>query len=288
MKLAQSEFRYQKRIRYDLIIYILLILGLTVTVIPMLYMITSSFKSNATTFSYPPKIFPDLDEITFSNYLYVLKNVPFFKYLYNTVFVSAMTVIISGITSSLLAFSFARFKFPLKKLLFSLIIAVMLIPGLSLIVPQFEMAVKFKLINNLWGVILFYAAWVTPFSTFLLKGYIEDNIPVELDEAIYMDGGSVFNVYRNVILPLASPAIASVSILNFLFPFEELGWSQTILKADEIRTLPVAITMFFQAHNRTDWGYVFSMTSLSMIPVVIFYLALQKYFVSGLSSGSIK
>jgi ABC-type glycerol-3-phosphate transport system permease component len=268
--------------------YILLISGLFITVIRMLYMLISSLKDNKSTFSYPPKLFPGPNEITFENYGYILKHGYFYKYFANTLFVAFMTVFIAAVISSLLAYSFARFKFPGKNILYGMIISVMLIPGLAMIIPQFEMAVKFKLVNNLWGVILFYSAWVTPFSTFLLKGYIEDNIPKELDEAIYIDGGSVFTVYRHVMIPMASPAIAAVSILNFLFPFEELGWSQTILKSDEIRTLPVAITMFFQAHNRTDWGYVFAMTCLSMVPVIIFYLLLQKYFISGLSSGSIK
>jgi multiple sugar transport system permease protein len=120
-----------------------------------------------------------------------------------------------------------------------------------------------------------------------LKGYI-DNIPIELDEAIYIDGGTIFTIFNRIILPMAAPSIASVSIFNFLFPFEELGWSQTILKTDELRTLPVAITQFFQAHNRTDWGYVFAMTCLAIVPVVILYILLQRYFISGLSSGAIK
>lgn len=268
--------------------HVLLTLGLLITIIPMGYMIISSLKENINIFSYPPKLFPKLSELTIGNYIYILENENFFTYLLNTLFVASMTVLISAFLSSMLAYSFARLDIPGKKILFGMIISVMLIPGLAAIIPQFELAVRFKLVNTLWGVILFYSAWVIPFSTFLLKGYIEDNIPIELDEATYIDGGSVFSIYRYVILPLASPAIAAVSILNFLFPFEELGWSQAILKSDEIRTMPVAITMFFQAHNRTDWGYVFAMTVLSMIPVVIFYLLLQKYFVTGLSSGSTK
>jgi ABC-type glycerol-3-phosphate transport system permease component len=98
----------------------------------------------------------------------------------------------------------------------------------------------------------------------------------------------VFTIYWEIIIPLASPAIAAVSIFNALFAFEELGWAQTILRTDQIRTISVAITQFFQAHNRTDWGYVFAMTNLSMIPVIILYLLLQRYFISGLSSGAIK
>lgn len=268
--------------------YFLLICGLIITTIPMVYMITSSFKSNSAIFEYPPKLFPGIQSFTLDNYRYILDNSEFFRYIGNTLFVSLMTVAISTVLASTLAYSFARLHIPGKKLIFSFVIAIMLIPGLAAIIPQFELAAKFGVINNLWGVILFYSSWVIPFSTFLLKGYIEDNIPTELDEAIFIDGGSVFTVFRHVIIPISSPAIASISILNFLFPFEELGWSQAILKSDKLRTIPVAVTMFFQSHNRTDWGYVFAMTCLAMIPVIVVYLVLQKYFVSGLSSGATK
>ncbi|MBU1093208.1 MAG: carbohydrate ABC transporter permease [Firmicutes bacterium] len=290
-----SNLKYQKNHHkaknmdtFMIIRYVLLILGVMIMVIPMFYMVVSSLKDNATTFIYPPVLFPKFSAITFENYKYILDNVIFFRYLFNTIFVASMTVLISALVSSLLAYSFARLDIPGKKIIYGFIISIMLIPGLAMIVPQFELAAYFGLINKTWGVILFYSAWVIPFSTFLLKGYIEDNVPYELDESIFIDGGSVFSVYRYIIIPMTAPAIAAVSILNFLFPFEELGWSQAILKTDIIRTLPVAITMFFQAHNRTDWGYVFAMSVMAMIPVVIFYLLLQKYFIKGLTSGAIK
>lgn len=267
--------------------YILLLLGLVIMVLPMIYMISSSLRSNSLTFAYPPRIFPYPSELTFENYRYILFQQNFLKYMANTLYVAVIATVLPAILASMLGYCISRFKFPGRNILYGTIIGTMLIPGLAMLVPQFELAVTFKLVDNLWGVILFYTAWVTPFSTFLIKGFI-DNIPRELDEAMYIDGGTVFTVYRKVILPMASPSIAAVSIFNFLFAFEELGWSQTILRTDEIRTLPVAITQFFQAHNRTDWGYVFAMTCLSMIPVIILYLLLQRYFISGLSSGAIK
>jgi len=270
-----------------LIRYLLLLLGLTVMVTPMIYMITSSFRPNSLTFAYPPKIIPAVSELTVDNYLYILFKQNFFRYMLNTLYVAGAITILSAIISSMLAYCISRFRFPGRNILYGTIITIMLIPGLAMLVPQFELAVKFKLIDNLWGVILFYTAWVTPFSTFLIKGFI-DNIPRELDESMYIDGGTVFTIYQKVIIPMASPAIAAVSIFNFLFAFEELGWAQTILRTDQVRTLSVAITQFFQAHNRTDWGYVFAMTNLSMIPVIILYLLLQKYFISGLTSGAIK
>ncbi len=270
-----------------LIRYLLLLLGLTIMITPMIYMITSSLRPNSLTFAYPPKIFPDLSEFTIENYRYILFEQNFSRYMLNTLYVAGAATILPAIISSMLAYCISRFRFPGRNILYGTIITTMLIPGLAMLVPQFELAVTFKLVDNLWGVILFYTAWVTPFSTFLIKGFI-DNIPRELDEAMYIDGGTVFTIYRKVIIPMASPSIAAVSIFNFLFAFEELGWSQTILRSDQVRTLPVAITQFFQAHNRTDWGYVFAMTCLSMIPIIIIYLLLQKYFISGLSSGAIK
>jgi ABC-type glycerol-3-phosphate transport system permease component len=270
-----------------LIRYLLLLLGLTIMVTPMIYMITSSFRPNSLTLTYPPKIVPDVSETTAENYLYILFKTNFFRYLLNTLYVAGAITILPAIISSMLAYCIARFRFPGRNVLYGTIITTMLIPGLAMLVPQFELAVTFRLIDNLWGVILFYTAWVTPFSTFLIKGFI-DNIPRELDEAMYIDGGTVFAVYKKVIIPLAFPSIAAVSIFNFLFAFEELGWSQTILRTDQVRTMPVAITQFFQAYNRTSWGYVFAMTCLSMIPIIILYLLLQKYFISGLTSGAIK
>jgi multiple sugar transport system permease protein len=286
-KTAQSFVRNRKMLSYPMLLrYLLLLLGLSVMVTPMVYMLTSSLRPNGMTFTYPPQIIPGAGA-TVENYEYVLLRQNFFTYLGNTVYVAIAATLLSAFISSMLAYSISRFRFPGRNALYGVIITTMLIPGLAMIVPQFELAFTFGLINNLWGVILFYTAWVTPFSTFLIKGFI-DNIPKELDEAIHMDGGTIFTIYRRVIVPMASPSIAAVSIFNFLFAFEELGWSQKILQSDELRTLPVAITQFFQAHNRTDWGYVFAMTCLSMIPVIILYVLLQRYFISGLSSGAVK
>ena len=271
----------------NLIINIALILGALVMITPMIFMVTSSLRSNSLTFAYPPKIIPKITEITIENYSYVMKSTSFFRYISNTLFVSAISTIMSAAIASTLAYCISRFRFMGRDFLYAVIISTMLIPGLAMIVPQFELAVGLNLIDNLWGVILFYAAWVSPYSTFLIKGFI-DNVPIELDEAIYMDGGTIFTVYRKIILPMAAPAVAAVSIFNFLYAFEELAWSQTILRTDIIRTIPVAITQFFQAHNRTDWGFVLAMTCLSMIPVIIMYVLLQKYFIEGLSAGAIK
>lgn len=169
----------------------------------------------------------------------------------------------------------------------SFTIVTMIIPGTAMIIPQFELAVSFNLINKLYGLIPFYVAWVIPFSTFMIKGFME-NIPSDIIDAAEIDGLSVAGTFFRIGLPLASPAIASVSIFNFLTAWEEYPWANTVINDADLRTLPIAITGFFGQHQFTMWGYVFAMSVLSLLPVVVIFIACQKYFVSGLTAGSVK
>ena len=146
---------------------------------------------------------------------------------------------------------------------------------------------QFKLTNKLLGLVPFYVAWVIPFSTFMIKNYIE-SIPRDFDEAVYVDGGSIFTVFFRIVMPLASPAIASVSIFNFLTAWDEYQWALTVINDNAKRTLPIAISGFFGQHQFTQWGYVFAMSMASLLPVLIIFICCQKYFVSGLQTGGIK
>ncbi len=161
------------------------------------------------------------------------------------------------------------------------------VTGTTLIIPQFELAVQLGVINALWGLIPFYTAWVLPFSAFMIKGFME-GIPSEMTEAAHMDGASVWTVFTRLALPLASPAIASVSIFNFLTAWEEYPWANTVINDNSLRTLPIAIAGFFGQHQFTQWGYVFAMSVLTLLPVVLVFLFCQRYFVSGLTAGSVK
>ena len=267
--------------------YILLLLGGAMAVMPMSYMISTSLKPNGALYEFPPKFFPALDTITIENYVYIFGQEKFYINFLNSVIVAVLTVVIAAFVSSALAFCLARFRFPGRKALFALVIGTMIIPGTTLIITQYQLASFFKLTNKLLGLVPFYVAWVIPFSTFMIKGYIE-SIPREFDEAVYMDGGSVFTVFFKVICPLASPAIASVSIFNFLTAWEEFPWALTVLNDTQKRTLPIAISGFFGQHQFTQWGYVFAMSVASLLPVLIIFICCQKYFVSGLQTGGIK
>ncbi len=283
----RGEAAMIKRKGSQLVIYLILIAGLIIVIMPMIYMVSTSIKPNGALYEYPPKFFPKLKEITFENYAYILGQKKFLNNFANSILVSVLTVGLSAIVSSALAFVIARFRFPGRSLLFGFIILTMIIPGTTMIVPQYELAVRLKTINSIWGLIPFYVAWVIPYSTFMIKGFVEI-IPKELDEATYMDGGSILVVFFNVAIPLAKPGIASVSIFNFLTAWEEFPWANTVINDDMKRTLPIAISGFFGQHQFTQWGYVFALSVLSLIPILVVFVSCQRFFVQGLTAGSVK
>ena len=268
-------------------LYILIIAFSVIAMLPMLYMISTALKPNGALYDYPPKFLPELDEITLENFRYIISENKFYINFLNSLIVAISSVVISALVASAMAFVLGLFNFRGKKLLFAFIIVTMIIPGTAMIIPQFELAVNLNLINKLYGLIPFYVAGVIPFSTFMIKGFME-NIPSDIIDAAEIDGLSVAGTFFRIGLPLASPAIASVSIFNFLTAWEEYPWANTVINDADLRTLPIAITGFFGQHQFTMWGYVFAMSVLSLLPVVVIFIACQKYFVSGLTAGSVK
>lgn len=276
-----------KKIWNVILRYILLAVGSLIATLPMIYMISTSLRPNGALYEYPPRFFPKLEMLTLENYEYILNQSKFYLNFLNSVVVSISTILITALVSSSMAFVLGIFKYKANKIIFAFIILTMIIPGTTMIVPQFELATKLNFVNKLWGLVPFYVAWVIPFSTFMIKGFME-NIPREIIEAAYIDGASVWTVYTKVAIPLASPAIASVSIFNFLTAWEEYPWANTVINDNSKRTLPIAIAGFFGQHQFTQWGYVFAMSVLTLIPVVLIFILCQKFFVQGLTAGSVK
>ena len=275
------------KLRSAIVRYVLLAIGTVVFTLPMLYMISTSLRPNGALYEYPPRFFPRSEALTLENYDYILHQSKFYLNFLNSVFVSVSTILIAAAVASAMAFVIGKFKNRGTKALFAFIIITMIIPGTTMIVPQFELATKLGLVNKLWGLIPFYVAWVIPFSTFMIKGFME-NIPNEIMEACWIDGADVWTVYTRVALPLASPALASGSIFNFLTAWEEYPWANTVINDNNRRTLPIAIAGFFGQHQFTQWGYVFAMSVLTLIPVVLIFIFCQKFFVQGLTAGSVK
>lgn len=275
------------KIKSAVVRYVILAIGTVIFTLPMIYMISTSLRPNGALYEYPPRFFPRWEALTLENYDYILHQSKFYLNFFNSVIVSVSTIVLAAAVGSAMAFVLGKFKSKATKILFGFIIITMIIPGTTMIVPQFELATKLGMVNQLWGLIPVYVAWVIPFSTFMIKGFME-NIPSEIMEASWIDGADVWTVYARIALPLASPAIASVSIFNFLTAWEEYPWANTVINDNSKRTLPIAIAGFFGQHQFTQWGYVFAMSVLTLIPVVLIFIVCQKFFVQGLTAGSVK
>lgn len=264
--------------------HVVLIAGLVVMVTPFLYMVSTSFKDQAYVLTVPPQFVPD--PATTRNYSYAWSSQSFGRYFVNSTMVAVASTVLSVWLSSMTAFALARFRFRGRELVFRVMLLGLMVPGMMLIIPQFVLAKHLQLLDSLLGLVVFYVAATLPLNVFLLRGFFA-GIPAELEQAMQVDGAGPWVRYRRLALPLARPALATASIFTFLAAWDEFAWALTIIDDPAKRTLPIAIRLF-QGQNETQWGIVFAASAIAVIPVVIVFLALQRYFVAGLTSGAVK
>lgn len=264
--------------------YVALIVGALVMITPFLYMVSTSFKAQAYVLTFPPQFIPD--PATIDNYVQALTTRNFGLYFLNSIIVSVIATAASVLVSSMMAYAFARFRFPGRELIFRILLLGLIVPAMMLIIPQFILAKHFGVLDSLLGLIIFYTAGTLALNTFLLRGFFE-SIPWELDQAMQVDGANAWTRYWRLALPLAKPALATATIFTFLSCWDEFAWALTIINTPEHLTLPVAIQLF-QGQNATQWGLVFAASLIAVIPVIIVFLVFQRYFVQGLTAGAVK
>jgi multiple sugar transport system permease protein len=264
--------------------YVILIVGAAVMVLPFAYMLATSFKPHAYIFELPPQFIPD--EPTIDNYKRAWSSNQFDRYFLNSIVVAAATTVISVVVSAMMAYAFARFHFPGRRLLFGLLLIGLMVPTIMIVIPQFLLARTLGVIDSLVGLVLFYVATTVSLNTFLLRGFFEE-IPDELEEAMIVDGASAWRRFWLLFVPLAKPALATVAVFSFLASWDEFVWALTIINDPDKRTLPIAIALF-QGQHVTSWGLVFAASTIAVVPVVVVFLAFQRYFVSGLTAGAVK
>ncbi len=267
------------------ILYLILIVFVVITVFPFLYMITTALTPDTYFLPYPPIIFPE--SLYLGNFKNAFESNNFGRYFMNSVFVSFTSTICAILVSTLTAYSFARFKFRGKEILFNLFIFSMMVPGLLNIVPQFLLISKLGLVDTYTGLILLYIGGGIAGNTFFLRGFFEA-IPRELEESVIIDGGGRWTIYTKLILPMSKPAIATFSIFAFTGFWDEFFGALTIIKTESKRTLPIAIQLFRGQHG-SDWGLIFAASLIAIIPVISIFIIFQKKFIRDNSvAGSIK
>ncbi|MDQ1554562.1 MAG: multiple sugar transport system permease protein [Microbacteriaceae bacterium] len=264
--------------------YTVLIVGAVVMVTPFIYMLSTSFQSQAYILTLPPQFIPN--PATTVNYTRALTTENFLLYFVNSLIVTVISTGLSVLISSMMAFAFARFDFVGKEVIFRVLLAGLTIPAVMLLIPQFVLAKNLHLLDSLGGLVVFYIAGSLSLNTFLLRGFLA-SIPGELDQAMQVDGASPWTRYWRLALPLARPALATATIFTFLNSWDEYPIALTMITNPDARTLPLAIATF-QGQNATQWGLVFAASLIAVVPVIIVFLVFQRYFVQGLTSGAVK
>lgn len=266
--------------------HVVLALGAVIMSIPFAYMLATSFQPQAYVLTTPPQLIPT--DPTLANYAAVVSTQNIVRNFANSVFVAVVSTTLSLLVSSMMAYAFARFRFPGQEAIFRVLLLGLMIPAIMLIIPQFVLAKNLGLLDSLAGLIVFYVAGSLALNTFLLRGFFEA-IPQELDDAMQMDGANAWARYWRLAVPLAKPGLATATIFTFLSCWDEFAWALTIINDPAIRTLPVAIRLFAgSGNNAVQWGIVFAASAAAVIPVVIVFLVFQRYFVQGLTTGAIK
>jgi multiple sugar transport system permease protein len=263
---------------------LVLTLGAVVMILPFVYLIATSFKANALVLEVPPKFLPR--HPTTANYTQAWTSNQFGRYFLNSVLVAIATTFFSVWLSSMMAYAFARFRFPGRGVLFGCLLIGLMVPTMMLIIPQFLLAKNLHLLDSLPGLVFFYVGGTLALNTFLLRSFFQD-IPRELEEAMVVDGAGPWKRYLRLILPLSRPALATVAIFSFLASWDEFVWALTVINDPNKRTLPIAIALF-QGEHSTSWGLVFAASAIAILPVIAIFVAFQRQFVSGLASGALK
>ncbi|MBC1976311.1 carbohydrate ABC transporter permease [Listeria booriae] len=262
--------------------YTIIVLGGVIMVLPFIWMVSTAFKSGAANMVLPPQFIPD--EPTWSNFERVFEMFPMLQFLVNSIVVAIVTTVGQMLFCSMAAYAFARIEFWGRDKLFLLYLATMMVPAQVTMIPQFILMKQLGWLDSYTGLIV--PGLFGVFGTFLLRQAFM-GIPKELDEAVFMDGGNHFTVFRKVILPLAKPTFATLGILTFMQSWNSYLWPLIVTSSQEMATLPLGLSLL-QGRYGTDFGLMMAGVLISVIPILAVYLFAQKYFIQGMTMSGMK
>jgi ABC-type glycerol-3-phosphate transport system permease component len=266
------------------LIYSVIAVYLFITLAPLLWVLSTSFKPNQEAISFPPKFLPD--KPTWENYIFVLTDPKLSLSLLNSLLVSVGSTVLSVTVSALAGFAFARYDFKGKNLIMSIILGLFMIPVVINIIPLYIMLANIGLLNSLGALVMTFQILIIPLNIFLLKNYFE-SLPKELEEAAIIDGCSRLGSLVRITIPLSLPGFLIAAILSFRFSWNEFVLPVVLSNKPDSMIFQVALYQFISLY-RIDWGYLTAGINIALIPVVVLMLIFQKRMIKGLTLGALK
>jgi multiple sugar transport system permease protein len=250
---------------------------------PFLWMVLGSFKPEAELQRVPPTWWPETPSL--GNYRQLFDRLDFPRFFANSVLVAVAVTAGNLVFCSMVGYALAKLDFAGKRLLFGLVLAMLMVPGVVTFVPLFVLVSNLGLVNTYPGLILPFL--VTPLGVFLMRQFIS-GLPDELIEAARIDGAGEWRIFSRVIVPLCGPALATLSILTFLSSWNNFLWPLVVAQSEDKYTLPVALALYSIGQNATRYGLLLAGSVVVILPVIALFVALQRYFVQGIATTGIK
>lgn len=255
---------------------------LAFTLFPIYFMLATAFNGQAT--SGTDSLLPA--NLTFGNFSRAMTTGHFSTYMVNSAFVTFICVVVSCTLALFGAIATARFRFRLRTTVLIMVLVVQMLPAEALVIPLFLQMKDFALLNSLVGLSIVYIAFSLPFAIWNLRGFVSA-IPIELEEAAYLDGCSWWRMFRSVLLPLVTPGLIATAAFSFVMAWEEFTFALTFLSDESKMTVGIGLKEYF-GQNINDWGGLMASSTLVTIPVVVIFVLAQKRLASGLVAGAIK
>lgn len=261
-----------------------LVLGAIFAAAPVLWMLASSFKSNTEIFELPPRLLTE--SFSFDAYVAIFTDPEKLRFFLNSYIVAGAVTLLTLVVAIQAAYAFSRFEFRGKKIFNVMIVSVQAVPPITLLIPYFGLVVGLGLYNTYPGLIFTYMVFTLPYAIIMMTGYL-NTLPRELDEAVRVDGAGSFTALWRVLVPISVPGIVSVGVYTFMIAWNEYLFALTLTRTVDMRTVPIGIQLLMGQHSY-EWNEIMAMSILGSIPVLILFLFFQRYFISGLTSGSVK
>ena len=267
-----------------LLAYLVLGLGAITTFLPFYWMVNTSLKSMAEILRFPPTLIPET--FHFENYTVAFRLIPFATFFKNSAIVAITVALGQLFTCSLAGYAFARLRFPGKNIIFIMYLSTMMVPFAVIMIPMYILMQKFGWLDSLAALIV--PSLVSVFGTFLMRQFFS-TIPKELEDAARIDGCSYFRLYWTILLPLATPALATLGILTFMTHWNDFMWPLIVISQIAHKTLPLGLMMFVEQQAiKTPWHLFNAAGVFSIVPILIVFMLGQKYYVRGIITTGLK
>jgi ABC-type glycerol-3-phosphate transport system permease component len=280
--LAAKRFWREEIRSAQLATQVLLALAAAVTVIPVIWTVLSSLKSNETIFAVPMRWLPD--SLHWNNYIDAFEVAPFARYFLNSTIIAASVTATTIFFGAMAGYGFSKFSFPGRDLVFGLILSTFMIPFPVIMIPLFVLVRNFGWVDTYWGLIIPGA--LTGFAVFMMRQFIQA-IPGELLDAARIDGAGEMRIFLTLVLPLARPALATLGILTFLESWNNLLWPLIVIQSDEMETIPLGLTKFSTLYS-SNYAQMLAMSVISSLPVLVVFIIGRRQIINSLMLSGIK